>query len=182
MFSDSTSNSQINKILSHPTLPTTITAHEDKNIRFFDNNSGESKRHLTQNIFSLCYTVHVVNFRETHPLYDDTSRRSDESCNWPQWIVSPFIKYESYFNSFDLKSLTFWAFLAGHDSSVRLWNLNSKTCVQDLTLHRRKFDESVHDVAFHPSKPYIASAGADALAKVYVWYTPCNKCRVCIVF
>lgn len=56
---------------------------------------------------------------------------------------------------------------AGHDCSIRLWNLDSKTCVQEITSHRKKFDESIHDVAFHPSKPFIASAGADALAKVF---------------
>ena len=57
---------------------------------------------------------------------------------------------------------------SGHDSSVRLWNLETKTCVQEITAHRKKFDESIFDVAFHPSRPYIASAGADALAKVFV--------------
>ena len=30
----------INKVLSHPTLPLTITAHEDRHIRFYDNNTG----------------------------------------------------------------------------------------------------------------------------------------------
>lgn len=58
--------------------------------------------------------------------------------------------------------------LSGHDCSIRLWNLDSKTCVQEITAHRKKFDESIHAVVFHPSKPYIASAGADALAKVFV--------------
>ena len=61
-------------------------------------------------------------------------------------------------------------YLAGHDCSIRLWNLDSKTCVQEITAHRKKFEESIHAVAFHPSKPYIASAGADALAKVFVWH------------
>jgi len=55
-----------------------------------------------------------------------------------------------------------------HDCSIRLWNLESKTCVQEITAHRKKFDESIFDVAFHPSRPYIASAGADALAKVFI--------------
>lgn len=59
-------------------------------------------------------------------------------------------------------------FFSGHDCSIRLWNLDTKTCVQEITSHRKKFEESIHDVAFHPSKPYIASAGADALAKVFV--------------
>ena len=51
---------------------------------------------------------------------------------------------------------------------MRLWNLETKTCVQEITAHRKKFDESIFDVAFHPTKSYIASAGADALAKVFV--------------
>uniref|UniRef100_A0A2L2YCN7 Striatin-3 n=1 Tax=Parasteatoda tepidariorum TaxID=114398 RepID=A0A2L2YCN7_PARTP len=55
-----------------------------------------------------------------------------------------------------------------HDCSIRLWNMDNKTCVQEITSHRKKFDEAIFDVAFHPSKPYIASAGADALAKVFV--------------
>jgi len=57
---------------------------------------------------------------------------------------------------------------AGHDCSIRLWNIETKICVQELTVHRKKFEESVNDVAFHPSKPLLASAGADAVAKVYV--------------
>jgi len=59
-------------------------------------------------------------------------------------------------------------FLPGHDCSIRLWNIETKTCIQELTVHRKKFEESINDVAFHPSKPFLASAGADAVAKVYV--------------
>lgn len=41
LFADNSPSSQINKVVSHPTLPLTITAHEDRHIRFFDNSSGE---------------------------------------------------------------------------------------------------------------------------------------------
>ena len=44
-------------------------------------------------------------------------------------------------------------------SLSRLWNLESKTCVHEITAHRKKFDESIFDVAFHPSRPYIARCG-----------------------
>ena len=54
------------------------------------------------------------------------------------------------------------------DKTCKLWDLETKTCVQEITAHRKKFDESIFAVAFHPSKPFIASAGADALAKVFV--------------
>lgn len=121
---DGSVNSQINRVISHPTLPTTITAHEDRTIRFFDNNSGKLIHSMTAHLEAVTSLA-----------------------------VDP--------NGLYLLS-------ASHDSSVRLWNLNSRTCVQELTLHRKKFEESIHDVAFHPSKPYLASAGADALAKVYV--------------
>ena len=67
-----------------------------------------------------------------------------------------------------LTTLMKYFYFSGHDCSIRLWNLDSKTCVQEITAHRKKFDESIHAVSFHPSKPYIASAGADALAKVFV--------------
>jgi len=114
----------ITKVVSHPTLPLTITAHEDRHIRFFDNNTGKQTH------------VMVAHLDAVTSLAIDTNGL---------YLIS-----------------------GSHDSSIRLWNLETKTCVQEITAHRKKFDESIFDVAFHPSRPYIASAGADALAKVFV--------------
>ncbi|XP_077437863.1 striatin-like isoform X2 [Vanacampus margaritifer] len=114
----------INKILSHPTLPITITAQEDRHIKFYDNNTGKL-------IHSMVAHLDAVTSLAVDP------------------------------NGLYLMS-------GSHDCSIRLWNLESKTCIQEFTAHRKKFEESIHDVAFHPSKCYIASAGADALAKVFV--------------
>ena len=55
-----------------------------------------------------------------------------------------------------------------HDGSLRLWNLETKSCLQEITAHRKKLDEAVLAVAFHPSRPMIASAGADSNAKLFV--------------
>ncbi|XP_041725538.2 striatin isoform X2 [Coregonus clupeaformis] len=115
---------QINRVLSHPTLPITITAEEDKHIKFFDNNTGKL-------IHSMVAHLEAVTSLAVDP------------------------------NGLYLMS-------GSHDCSIRLWNLETKTCIQEFTAHRKKNDESIHDVAFHPSKAYIASAGADALAKVFV--------------
>uniref|UniRef100_A0A8C5CL22 Striatin n=1 Tax=Gadus morhua TaxID=8049 RepID=A0A8C5CL22_GADMO len=115
---------QINKVLSHPTLPITITAQEDRHIKFYDNNSSKL-------IHSMVAHLDAVTSLAVDP------------------------------NGLYLMS-------GSHDCSIRLWNLESKTCIQEFTAHRKKFEESIHDVAFHPSKCYIASAGADALAKVFV--------------
>ncbi|KAM3918634.1 striatin-3 isoform 3-T3 [Leptodactylus fuscus] len=114
----------INKVVSHPTLPVTIAAYEDRHIKFFDNKSGKT-------IHSMVAHLDAVTSLAVDP------------------------------NGIYLMS-------GSHDSSIRLWNLDSKTCVQEITAHRKKLDESIYDVAFHPSKAFIASAGADALAKVFV--------------
>ncbi|XP_053450882.1 striatin-3 isoform X3 [Nycticebus coucang] len=118
------SGTHINRVVSHPTLPVTITAHEDRHIKFFDNKTGKM-------IHSMVAHLDAVTSLAVDP------------------------------NGIYLMS-------GSHDCSIRLWNLDSKTCVQEITAHRKKLDESIYDVAFHPSKAYIASAGADALAKVFV--------------
>nr|XP_056708805.1 striatin [Euleptes europaea] len=118
------SSCQINKVISHPTLPISITAHENRHIKFYDNNTGKL-------IHSMVAHLDAVTSLAVDP------------------------------NGLYLMS-------GSHDCSIRLWNLESKTCIQEFTAHRKKYDESIHDVAFHPSKCYIASGGADALAKVFV--------------
>ncbi|XP_035993551.1 striatin [Fundulus heteroclitus] len=115
---------KINQVLSHPTLPITITAQEDRHIQFFDNNTGKLIHSMVAHLDSVtCLSV------DPNGLY----------------LMS-----------------------GSHDCSIRLWNMESKTCIQEFTAHRKKSDESIHDVAFHPTKCYIGSAGADALAKVFV--------------
>ncbi|KAL1257933.1 hypothetical protein QQF64_011177 [Cirrhinus molitorella] len=114
----------INKVVTHPTLPITVTAHEDRHIKFFDNKSGKAIHAMVAHLDAV------------------TSLAIDP-------------------NGIYLMS-------GSHDSSIRLWNVDSKTCVQEVTAHRKKSDEAIYDVAFHPSKAYIGSAGADALAKVFV--------------
>ncbi|XP_074920325.1 striatin isoform X3 [Chelonoidis abingdonii] len=123
---DITANSscQINRVVSHPTLPISITAHEDRHIKFYDNNTGK--------------------------------------------LIHAMVAHLDAVTSLAVDPNGLYLMSGSHDCSIRLWNLESKTCIQEFTAHRKKFDESIHDVTFHPSKCYIASAGADALAKVFV--------------
>jgi striatin 1/3/4 len=58
----------------------------------------------------------------------------------------------------------------GHDASVRLWDIASSTrsCLQEFTAHRRKTDEGVTAVKYHPTLPgLMATGGADSIVKVY---------------
>ncbi|XP_076817429.1 striatin-3-like [Clavelina lepadiformis] len=116
--------SRINYVVSHPTMPLTITAHDDRHIKFFDHNSGE--------------------------------------------LVHSMVAHLDSVTSLSVDPNGLYLLSGSHDCSIRLWNLDTKTCIQELTSHRKKFDESIYSVAFHPSATYIASAGADALAKVFV--------------
>ena len=57
---------------------------------------------------------------------------------------------------------------SGHDCSIRFWDLlSTRTCVQELASHRVKGGEGVLDVKYHPSMPFLASAGADGSVKIY---------------
>jgi striatin 1/3/4 len=57
---------------------------------------------------------------------------------------------------------------AGHDCSVRFWDiLGTRQCVQDINVHREKAREGVLAVEFHQSLPFVASAGADGVVKLY---------------
>uniref|UniRef100_A0A3Q3XJB6 Striatin-3 n=1 Tax=Mola mola TaxID=94237 RepID=A0A3Q3XJB6_MOLML len=117
-------SNHINKVVSHPTLPVTITAHEDRHIKFYDNKSGK--------------------------------------------VIHAMVAHLDAVTSLAVDPNGIYLMSGSHDCSLRLWNLDSKTCVQEITAHRKKSEEAIYDVAFHPSKAFIASAGADALARVYV--------------
>ena len=43
----------INAVLSHPTLPLTITGHEDRHIRFYDNNTGQMVHSMVAHLDSV---------------------------------------------------------------------------------------------------------------------------------
>ncbi len=57
----------------------------------------------------------------------------------------------------------------GHDGSLRIWDIGSKSCVQDFSAHRKKYDEAVQQVLFHSSRNIVATCGADALVKTFTF-------------
>merc|ERR1711879_819733 len=51
-----------------------------------------------------------------------------------------------------------------HDGVLRFFDLRSGRCLQELSLHQRKFDEAIH--SFHHGGDRIVTAGADATIAV----------------
>ncbi|KAJ7285996.1 WD40-repeat-containing domain protein [Mycena rebaudengoi] len=124
MSYDGTPATQINRIVSHPTMSLLVTAHEDKYIRIFDIVTGQCTHSMLAHLDGV------------------TSLSIDPA-------------------GFSLVS-------GSHDCSVRFWDLlGSRACVQEITTHREKAREGVLDVEFHPSLPFMASAGADGVVKLY---------------
>ncbi|KAI6227112.1 hypothetical protein M3Y95_00692300 [Aphelenchoides besseyi] len=114
---------EINKILSHPTMPVTITAGTDRRIRYFDNNTGKLIRSSVAHVESISTLA-----ADPNGLY----------------------------------------LLSGcDDGSLRLWDMETRVCLQEIAVHRKKHDMAVMSVAFHPSRPLIGSAGADGLVKIF---------------
>lgn len=123
-FECSAEPSFINQVVSHPTLPLLITAHDDKTIQFFDASDGRCTHSMLAHLDAVsCLAI-------------------DHSG---LFLLS-----------------------GGHDSSLRLWDIAKKSCLQEISSHRKKYDEAVHSVIFHPFLPYVASGGADASVKIYV--------------
>ena len=58
-------------------------------------------------------------------------------------------------------------FPPGHDGSLRFWSMENYICVQEISAHRKRFDEAIFNVACHPSESMFSSAGADSIAKVF---------------
>ncbi|KXG51485.1 uncharacterized protein PGRI_094970 [Penicillium griseofulvum] len=56
---------------------------------------------------------------------------------------------------------------AGHDASLRVWDLEKRSCTQELTSHRMMRDEGVCAVAWSPDGKWVIGGGGDGVAKAF---------------
>lgn len=53
-----------------------------------------------------------------------------------------------------------------HLGSIRIWDVRSYSCIQELSHHRPRFGEAIHDVSFHMNLNLLGTAGTDGVVKV----------------
>lgn len=131
----------VNRLASHPTMPLIVTAHEDKHIRIFDIFTGQS---FAKPLFSF-----------NHP-------------NLAGQCTHSMLAHLDAVTCLSLDAAGFTLVSGAHDCSIRFWDiLNTRACIQESTTHRPKASEGVLDAEFHPTLPFLASAGADGTVRLY---------------
>uniref|UniRef100_A0A5K3FL22 Striatin domain-containing protein n=2 Tax=Mesocestoides corti TaxID=53468 RepID=A0A5K3FL22_MESCO len=114
--------------------------------------------------FSLAITGHedrVIRF------YDITRQGGSGGTESSNCCVGSTVTHLDAVTCLTVDPHDLYVLTGSHDCSIRLWDLETRTCVQEMTCHRVKNNESVHAVAMHPTLPFAASGGADAVCKVY---------------
>lgn len=56
---------------------------------------------------------------------------------------------------------------AGHDASLRFWNLEKRSCTQELTSHRLMRGEGVCAAVWSRDGRWVVSGGGDGVVKVF---------------
>lgn len=118
-----------------------ISGYEDRYIRFFDANSGK---------------WHAKDLASLHnTLTFDTGQCTYTMLAHPAAIASMSLSPDGR----ELVS-------AGHDASLRLWNLEKRSCTQELTGYRLMRGEGVCTVVWSSDGHWVAGGGGDGVIKV----------------
>ncbi|VDL71137.1 unnamed protein product [Nippostrongylus brasiliensis] len=151
----------ITRILSHPTMPLTITAGDDRKIRYFDNHTGKLMHSAVAHVEGISSILSHPTMPLTITAGDDRKIRYFD--NHTGKLMHSAVAHVEGISSLAIDPNGLYLLSGSHDGSLRMWNMEKR----EISAHRKKYDASVTCVAFHPSRPLIGSAGADSLAKVY---------------
>ena len=102
-------NSQINQIVAHPAQPMAFTAHEDRSIQFFDIRSCEQVHSMVGHLDGVSSLA--------------IDRTGDHLVSGGKPGPGPY-------------GLETYSPVLGQDCSLRIWNIGSRTCVQELMVRR----------------------------------------------
>jgi striatin 1/3/4 len=117
-----------------------ITGHEDRYVRIFDANSGESPPPHTKSLVTKFGTGQCTYTMLAHPAAISSLALSPDGRE----LVS-----------------------AGHDASLRFWSMEKRACTQEITCHRLMRGEGVCAVVWSVDGKWVVSGGGDGVVKVY---------------
>ncbi|KAK0567467.1 1,2-dihydroxy-3-keto-5-methylthiopentene dioxygenase [Tilletia horrida] len=151
---DGSEVSQVNCVVTHPTLPILFTGHEDGNIKMFDLNTGTCS-------MSMVGHLDAVTTLDIDPA-GLTLASGGHDCSVRFWdIMGGGSGSSSSLTGEGSDEDRTAAATAAAAVSVR------DACVQEITSHRKKAEEGVLGVKYHSSAPFFASAGADGLVRLF---------------
>ncbi|KAF0691282.1 Aste57867_17460 [Aphanomyces stellatus] len=81
--------------------------------------------------------------------------------------VAAVVAHQEAVSSLALDPSGLYLASGGHDGSLRFWSVGERTCVHEQSAHRPKYSEAVHSVAYHASRGFVATGGADSVVKIY---------------
>ncbi|EQC27278.1 hypothetical protein SDRG_14899 [Saprolegnia diclina VS20] len=81
--------------------------------------------------------------------------------------VASVVAHQDAVSSLSMDASGLYLASGGHDGSLRFWSVAERTCVHEQSAHRPKYGEAVQDVAYHPTRGFVATGGADSVIKVF---------------
>lgn len=120
-----------------------ISGYEDRYIRFFDANSGEYY---------------------SSPIACDTATLTLQS---PGQCTYTMLAHPAAISALSLSPDGRELVSAGHDASLRFWNLEKRSCIQEITSHRLMRGEGVCAVVWSRDGRWVVSGGGDGVVKVF---------------
>ncbi|KAL9931309.1 hypothetical protein V8E36_009819 [Tilletia maclaganii] len=149
--------SQINAVVSHPTLPILFTAHDDGHVQLWDLNTGAWKSAMLAHLDS------------TTTLDIDpaglTLVSGGHDCSVRFWDIrgggAAPISGDGTSSTEEEGGVK-----ASTAAAVAAVDVGDN-CVQEITSHRKKAEEGVLSVRYHSSAPFFASAGADGVVRLF---------------
>ena len=112
------------------------------------------------NDFKLLKNEHLLitaNDNHTVSIYDTRTPK----------LIKNFIAHSNSITALDIKEDSQTLITGDMDGSLRLWDLQSFRCIQELTVHRKKYNDSILDIKIQPESPLVVTAGADSTLRLF---------------
>lgn len=82
-------------------------------------------------------------------------------------LVKNFVAHSNPITAMDIDESSQTLITGDSDGSMRLWDLQSLRCIQELSVHKKKFNDSIHDIKINPESQIVATAGADSTIRLF---------------